>query len=178
LKKITASIIACLLVIASSISQINANVTDLRSRQNNVNSNTTDTRNRLSATRGEKNAALAEIEDLDFELDIVSEEIDFITGELDKTTLLLQQTELDLIKAENNRSLQYEALKSRVRYMYENGVTGYVQILFKAASISDFLNRIDYINQIISYDNNLLGKLQTTENLICTVKTCRVILIN
>jgi len=154
-----------------SVSQLNASsVSDLKKKQDDVGSKTADVKKRLSNTRWEMSETLAEVVELDAELEVVTEEIEFITEQLEKVVALLGQTENELVVAEQEREDQFEALKSRVRYMHENGASGYLQILFKASSISDLLNRIDYINQIISYDKNIFEKLRDTEDFIAGKK--------
>lgn len=57
---------------------------------------------------------------------------------------------------------QYEAMKKRVQYMYENGNQSYLELLLGASSFSDFLNRMEYTKSIYDYDRQELSNYQDT----------------
>ena len=57
---------------------------------------------------------------------------------------------------------QYEAMKKRVQYMYENGNQSYLELLLGANSFSDFLNRMEYAKSIYDYDRQELSDYQDT----------------
>ena len=57
---------------------------------------------------------------------------------------------------------QYEAMKKRVQYMYENGNQSYIELLLGASSFSDFLNRVEYAKSIYDYDRQELSNYQDT----------------
>ena len=174
MKKTKIRFTAVLLLVIISVSQINArSISDMQKQQQDNKAKTAEVKNRLASTRSEMVEAQEELLELDAELEIVEDDIYFISNEIVKTENLLAQTEEYLHAAEESKAVQFEALKSRIRYMHENGVSGYLQILFKATSISDLLNRVDYINQIITYDKNLYAKLQETEDKITDFKTDR-----
>ena len=63
-----------------------------------------------------------------------------------------------LAKADENE--QYESMKKRIRYMYENGNTGFVEILCSSKSIGELLNNAEYISRISGYDRNMLVEFQ------------------
>lgn len=53
-------------------------------------------------------------------------------------------------------------MKKRIKYMYENGNTQFIEILFESKSISDFLNNAEYITQISEYDRDMLDEFKET----------------
>lgn len=57
---------------------------------------------------------------------------------------------------------QYESMKKRVQYMYENGNQSYIELLLGASSFSDFLNRVEYAKSIYDYDRQELSDYQDT----------------
>jgi murein DD-endopeptidase MepM/ murein hydrolase activator NlpD len=52
--------------------------------------------------------------------------------------------------------------------MYENGNTGYLNVLMESNGFSDFLARVEYVNKLMDYDNNLLAEYQKNEETIAT----------
>lgn len=83
----------------------------------------------------------------------------------------IADTEEKLKEAEELERQQYELMKIRIKYMYENGDTDYLSILLGASSISDFLNRIEYVVELSSYDNRMLEQYQQTMDDIAELKT-------
>jgi Cell wall hydrolyses involved in spore germination len=83
--------------------------------------------------------------------------------------ILQTQTELDTAK--EIEAKQYEDMKKRIQFMYENSNTAYISLLLAAESFSDFLNRADNVAQISSYDRDMLQEYQTTQNLIVEKET-------
>ena len=82
----------------------------------------------------------------------------------------IANTEEKLKEAEAIEREQYELMKVRIKYMYENGDTDYLSILLEASSISDFLNRVEYVVELSSYDNRVLEQYQQTMDEIAELK--------
>ncbi len=141
-------------------------ISELKEEQEKVQSEAEEAKKLLEETSSQKDAVISEIELIDEELNLASEELEIINTNLEETTLLLEQTEAELKQAETERENQYETLKERLRFMYVNGKIGYLEVLFKASSFSDFLNRVEYISRIYEYDHTLLEKLKETEELV------------
>ena len=53
---------------------------------------------------------------------------------------------------------QYEAMKKRIKYMYEKGDSSYLDLLLQSKSMSELLNRAEYISKISEYDRNMLDQ--------------------
>jgi peptidoglycan DL-endopeptidase CwlO len=66
----------------------------------------------------------------------------------------------ELAISQQNEDQQYENMKSRIKYMYENGNSSMLELLFSAESMSDFLNKADFIQNISQYDRDMLSELQ------------------
>lgn len=68
----------------------------------------------------------------------------------------------DLIQAQIRENDQYEAMKLRIKYMYENGNTSLIEVLFSAKSMGDLLNKAEYVKTISEYDRNMLAEYEKT----------------
>ena len=55
-----------------------------------------------------------------------------------------------------------------MRFFYENSRLSYLDILLQSEGFSDMLRRLQYIDDIMSYDQNLLTELTATQNEIKT----------
>lgn len=68
----------------------------------------------------------------------------------------------ELSAAEQRSADQYDDMKKRIQFMYENGDQSMVLALFNSASVADFLSRAEYIESISSYDRSMLISYQET----------------
>lgn len=67
------------------------------------------------------------------------------------------QAKLDVAKADEEA--QYEAMKLRIQYSYENGNVSYIDTIFSTSDISDIVNKSEYAEQVYKYDSNMLEAL-------------------
>ena len=67
---------------------------------------------------------------------------------------------LDVAKATADK--QYEDMKLRIQYMYENGQFSYAETLLSSENLAEFLNSAEYINQIQQYDREKLEDFKNT----------------
>lgn len=114
----------------------------------------------------EKGNTVVYIEKLDKELSKLKDKIDKLVIQTSDVNIELKQVKEDLIIAKQTEANQYETMKKRIKYMYENGNNDYIEILLNSESISDLLNRSEYISKISEYDNNMLVRYEETKNLV------------
>jgi len=141
-------------------------VSDLKNKKTENAETIRKARDYLADGEAQMGEALAEIVLLDIALDEAAAALELTENELAATVDLLDKTEAELREAEDLRERQYELFKERIRYMYENGSVSYLKVILQAKSVSDLLNRIEYVETIIEYDNNAAKRLAETEALI------------
>ena len=61
---------------------------------------------------------------------------------------------------------QYESMKLRIKYMYEKGDSSYLDLLMESGSLSELLNRAEYITKISEYDRRQLDAYADTKERI------------
>lgn len=95
---------------------------------------------------------------LDAQLDSLDAEIARLEGEISEKEATITETELRLEEAARTERYQYESMKLRIQYMYEKGDSSYLDLLLESGSISELLNRIEYISRISEYDRRMLDE--------------------
>ena len=83
----------------------------------------------------------------------------------------IQKAKEDLAEAEKRQEEQYESMKVRIKYMYEQGDFKALEDLFTSNSIADFLNQADYIETVHNYDREKLQEYVETKEKIEKLKT-------
>lgn len=63
-----------------------------------------------------------------------------------------------LEEAKQKSDKQYEDMKKRIVYMYENGSASMLELLLSSQDLAQFLNRAENISQISQYDRDMLQK--------------------
>lgn len=76
----------------------------------------------------------------------------------------------DLEKAEIKEKQQYEDMKLRIKYMYENGEESYLSVLVSATDFTDFVNKAEYVQKVNKYDRDMLDEYVATKNEIKDLK--------
>ena len=97
-----------------------------------------------------------EINELDEELYAVVLQIEETTIMIEEATAQIEETMVALADATQACADQYEAMKIRMKYMYEAPKENLGEILLQSGSISDFLNKIEYSNSVYNYDREKL----------------------
>lgn len=82
----------------------------------------------------------------------------------------INQAEEDLAAAQKLEEEQYEAMKLRIKYMYENGTINALETLVSARSFSDLLNKAEYVAEVHSYDRSQLQEYIDTKEKIADLK--------
>lgn len=76
----------------------------------------------------------------------------------------IDETQTKLAEAQVSEDNQYEAMKKRIQYLYEEGDVAYIDALMSSASFEDSLNKSEYVDQLSTYDQKQLNKLVKTKN--------------
>lgn len=109
--------------------------------------------------KGQLNSLNANLTEISNNLAELEERIRIKNGEI-------EQTRQELAAARETESAQYEAMKKRVKFMYEKRDYMLLEILFGSESMSDFLNRQEYIQRISEYDREKLEEFKATRKQI------------
>ena len=118
-----------------------------------------------------KGDAVAYVKKLDASLETLSEELSQLSTDIEKKEEQIAITTTELQAAEITEAAQYEAMKLRIKYMYEKGDSSYVDLLLQARSLSELLSKAEYIGKISEYDREKLDEYAATKVQITEVKT-------
>lgn len=121
-----------------------------------------DINKQISGYKGAQADIGAEIEELDAEMVSLLTDINLIEEEIGKKEEEIVKTQEDYDAAVATKDEQYEAMKIRIKFMYEKGDTSYLQLFFESASIGDMLNKAEYVEALYEYDRKLLEEYQKT----------------
>lgn len=111
---------------------------------------------------GLKNDVAAYMETLDNELSVIQEKINILSEEITEKEADIVETTAELEEAVSVEEQQYQAMKDRIKFMYERGDNFYIEMMLNASTFSDFLTKASYIDQLEAYDRKMLDEYTAT----------------
>lgn len=113
-----------------------------------------------------KQDTLTYIEKLDKKVLKLEEELDQLAVDIKETEAQLETANAELKEAQATEEKQYATMKTRIKYMYENGNQDYLDILFSSKDIGDLLNRTEYIEKISAYDKGIFEEYRKAKETV------------
>lgn len=145
-------------------------IQNAKDKINETNQNLDEVNRKIDDIERQQNGLQNEIDALDSELVNLLLDISILEDEIDLKTQAIEKATQDLEIAQEQADTQYEQMKSRIRFMYERGDNVMIEALLGAGSMADFLNRVEYFNQIYDYDRNMLDEYKETIAQVATLK--------
>ena len=167
-------LVAAVLVIVMGMSQFSVAMADKKSdaeqKKKEAEANLKSKQGEINRIEEQQEQLRSEINELDAELVNVMIELSTLEEELAVKEDELEQTKADLEQAKIDEQNQYDAMKLRIRFMYEKGDTAMLTSLLESGSIADLLNRVEYVNEVYSYDRELLTEYQNTKDQVAALE--------
>lgn len=128
----------------------------------NVNATTIeDAQKKADELQSQKDSAQANKDSLTTQLNAIVKDMENAEKKLTAKQTEIQKAEEDLVQAKINEDNQYQSMKKRIKFMYENGSSQMIEVLISSEDIGDFLNKAEYVSQISSYDRDMLTEFQS-----------------
>lgn len=118
-----------------------------------------------------KAAAQSEVTSLQTQLKKVIEDLNQIEEDLVAKGEEVIKTTEDLKVAEETEKKQYEDMKLRIKFMYEEGDTNMFETLVSSENFSDLVNKAEYVQNVHTYDRDKLQEYVETKEKVATLKT-------
>jgi len=159
LKAKISTLLFMILVVAMVMPVGASSITELRQQQQEIRNRRAAIERQLGQTQAERAQAREDINYLDLLVNEAIIELNIVTAELDETRFRLALAEYELAKAEIELDNQWEIFLRRLDSMYRSGEMGLLDIMFGSQDLADFLNRMDSLNRIASFDQNMVHNL-------------------
>ena len=98
------------------------------------------------------------VEELDAELVAIQNKINDLKNLITEKEEEIDQKAQELTEALSVQQAQYEAMKSRIKFMYEKGDSLSLELLFGSDSFGDMLSKAEYIEMLSAYDRRMLDE--------------------
>lgn len=85
---------------------------------------------------------------------------DILESDMEELKIQIQRADRDYRQAEEKRQRQYDILKKRIQFLYEEGDITYLDILLKAKNIGDVVSQTEYFRQLYEYDQEIIQRYE------------------
>ena len=176
-KKFTSLILILILALSTTHTAYATSVSDLQKQRQEKENEKKGTQGQLDSLNdqindlsGEKEDVEAQISGLTSQIAEIMASVSLLEDEIADTEEQIKQAQKDYDAAKEKEDAQYRAMKKRVQYLYEKGETSYIELLMAAKSWSDMLNKAEYVQEIYTYDRNMLDDYAATVKQVAALK--------
>lgn len=122
-----------------------------------------DVNNQIEDLQNQQEATKDKLQQVKTQLDKLLKEQKDLQKSIDENELQMEQTAQELEIAQKEAEEQYEAMKVRIQYMYENSTgESLLEAIIEADGLVDMLNRIEYVMAVHKSDRQLTKEYQET----------------
>lgn len=148
---------------AKSISELKKEKAETQKQLDQANKNV----NSLTEQKKGVNEEIAEIDD---QLVEVIASVSILEDEIAELKEQIKVKEKEYEEAKAVEEAQYEAMKLRIKFMYEKGDASYVQMIVEAKNLADMVNKADYAEKLYEYDRKMLEEYQKAKQAVADAK--------
>lgn len=149
-----------------SIAQKQKEIEETQNQRKQLESGLTDVKQIISDLEKSKSNLASYVSQLDVELSAAQTRITELKNMITEKENEIIGTKAELDEALAKETAQYEAMKARIKSMYERGSGFYLEAVFSAKSFGEMLNRADYVERITESDKQILDNFKTTREYV------------
>ena len=139
-------------------------IADMQAQKQEAESNLAQTQSDISSMESKKQELESYLADLNTQYEELTNTISELSIQAGEKENQLKQIRAELKKAKKAEKKQYEDMKLRIQYMYENGGTSALETLLSSKDLAEFLNNAESVSKISQYDRNMLDKYVNLQN--------------
>ena len=117
----------------------------------------------INSLKSEKNNIQSYINQLDKKMNTLAKEIASFEEQIDGKINDIEETKEELEQAKIACDKQYESMKMRIQFIYENPSQSLFEMILSSNNVADLINRADYVASMSSYDRSMMDKMIETK---------------
>lgn len=148
---------------AASTSQLKSRLAELKSARAEANA-------AVEALQGESEKYSEKIAALDYQIQSTRAQLTTTKQIIKTLTSDIEEKQVELDQTIEELDQKQELFETRIRVMYENGDTTYLEVLLTSDNFSDMLNNMEIVSQIMDYDKRVVEEYKALKQSIETQK--------
>ena len=161
-KRLLAAVIVAAVGIVDFSTVSATSLKDAQDKKSQAQSNLDDINNTIGDLKSEQSQLENEKSQYDSQLMSLLTDMDVLEQDIANKQDEIDQANADLETAQQQEQTQYDSMKVRIQYMYEQGNDSVWTAIIGAKSITDLLNRVEYVSEVYDYDRKQLTAYQET----------------
>ena len=166
MKRVIAVAAAAMLAFASFSTVFADELSDSQEQLEQINAQKAQIQKEIKENKNVKQSLNKEIKDLNGQIALQTNEIQALDVSIGMTQERINEALDNLDALEAEIAEQNRSLNARLRAMYKNGDSGFLDVLLGSASISDLMTNMDRVQRIYDQDKEMLKQLETQHELV------------
>ena len=151
---------------SESIRQKEEQIKKAEEEKKNLQNSLTDAKKIKEKLEAEKNDLKKYVTELDTQLAAIQDHIAQLNAQIAEKETEIAVTQEELEQAKAKEEAQYEAIVLQIQLNYEQGDSSFLSAIFSGGTLSEVLNKLEYIEQVSEYSQNLLDEYMLNRQLI------------
>ena len=159
-KKIVSIILAAALTVSQAVvpafADTRADIAAAEASKNEAQNSLDEAQSNINNLQTEKTELETYLNELNAQLTQLSTDLTTINDSMIGKQVEIEITQVAVERARTDEQSQYNAMKTRIKYLYENGSTDFFTTLLEAKSFTELLNKASQIIEMTTYDRKKL----------------------
>ena len=155
-------------ILAADFSRLGEQIREAEQQHEETEEKLDETEENLKGLNEQHSSLQGTLSTLNTELTQVSNNLNELEGqiaekeeEIDDLEKQIAQVEEELAEAIALKDEQYTTMKKQIQFTYERSSNLYMELFFSSGSLSDFLNKNEYIEQLSAYQKKVLDEYKS-----------------
>lgn len=134
---------------------------DAEKKKSQAEQNLKDKKNEINGLKDQQQTTADDIKNKSAKLDEILAAQKKLQTDITNKQVEIEQNQKDLAAAQEKQQEQYDAMKKRIQFMYENSAEDNIwTAIIESNGITDMLNRIEYVSDVYDSDRALMDSYQ------------------
>ena len=169
-KRILCMVLAGVLMLSTGINAFATSIDQVKQEQTQTKNKLNEINQSITAIENKRKEVQSQLSNLNEEMVETMLTLELLEADLEAKQEEINEAQAEYEKYKEMEENQYDSMKLRIRYLYEVGTMDYLTMFFQAESITDFLNKADFVKEVSSYDDRKLAEYQETKDLVAEKK--------
>lgn len=160
LRVIAAVIVSCSLMSSTVIAD---DLSDAKSKSKEIQTQIENNKAKVAELEENRDNILSEISSLSSEMDKLYSEVNQLNSQISQSTKKIEELEQRSKELKEELEANKDLMNKRLRVLYKNKGTSYLEILLNAEGFSDFFAKLDTISTLISFNNDVIDEFRANQ---------------
>ncbi|WP_346889089.1 peptidoglycan DD-metalloendopeptidase family protein [Clostridium sp. UBA1056] len=160
LRVIAAVVVSCSLMSSTVLAD---DLSNAKSKSEEIQTEIENNKTKVAELEKNKDNILSEISDLDGNMDKLYSEVNKLNSQISESTEKIKELEQKSNELRKELEANKDLMNKRLRVLYKDQGTSYLEVLLSAEGFSDFFAKLDTINTLISFNTDVINEYKVKQ---------------